>query len=300
MDNCRICNSKEMMPILSGLQTRLGEVYSLMQCNACAFISTHPLPDPNQLKQYYDQDYWQNCSGKTGGLLKAFYKLRMSGIIKTIKKMVPTGSRVLDWGAGDGSLLGLLEAEGFEVAGIDVYSNECLNRKLINTSIKNAPFQNEFFDAITCFHVLEHIDDPISSIEKAMQLLKPGGIMVFEVPNVESIGFKIFNKNWYPLDIPVHLNHFSIAAMKRMFNNIGNNQILKIEYFSHRHSSSSLLLSLIPAISPPRVRARHSGHFPLPIMFLYLLLQLTLYPAATIEALVRRGEIIRLYVRKSS
>ena len=214
--------------------------------------------------------------------------------------MVPAGSRVLDWGAGDGSLLRLLEAEGFEVAGIDIYSNECFNRKLINASIKSAPFQDEFFDAITCFHVLEHIDDPVSSIEKAMQLVKPGGILVFEVPNVESIGFKIFSKNWYPLDIPVHLNHFSTMVMKRMFNNIGNTRILKIEYFSHRHSSSSLLLSLMPAISPPRVRARHSGHFPLSIMFLYLLLQLTVYPLAIMEAFAMRGEIIRMYVRKSA
>ena len=300
MNNCRICNSKEMMPILSGLQTRLGEVYSLVQCKECDFISTHPVPDPNQLKRYYDQDYWQNCRNKTGGLLEAFYKLRMNGTIKTIKKMVPAGSRVLDWGAGDGSLLRLLEAEGFEVAGIDIYSNECFNRKLINASIKSAPFQDEFFDAITCFHVLEHIDDPVSSIEKAMQLVKPGGILVFEVPNVESIGFKIFSKNWYPLDIPVHLNHFSTMVMKRMFNNIGNTRILKIEYFSHRHSSSSLLLSLMPAISPPRVRARHSGHFPLSIMFLYLLLQLTVYPLAIMEAFAMRGEIIRMYVRKSA
>jgi 2-polyprenyl-3-methyl-5-hydroxy-6-metoxy-1,4-benzoquinol methylase len=299
MDNCRICKSTEMTPILSGLQTRLGEVYSLMQCKTCSFISTHPLPGPNVLKQYYDQDYWQNSGGKTGGLLDLFYKLRMHGIIKALKKMVPPGGRVLDWGAGDGSLLRLLNAEGFAGHGIDIYSAESPNRKLINSSIQDAPFQSEFFEAITCFHVLEHIDEPVSSIKKATQLLKPGGILVLEVPNISSGGFKLFKKKWYPLDIPVHINHFSLAVLQRILDNVGGNQILQVDYFSHRHSPSSVLLSVLPAISPPRVRARYSGNFPAALKLLYLILQLISYPFSMIEALIHRGEIIRMYVKKT-
>ena len=299
MDNCRICNNTEIKPILSGLQTRLGEVYSLMQCSACAFISTHPLPDPNSLKKYYDQDYWQNSAGKTGSLLDTFYKLRMHGIIKAIKKMTPPGSRIMDWGAGDGALLRLIEAEGFEGVGIDIYSVESPNRKLINSSIQDAPFQHEFFDAITCFHVLEHVDDPVLSLKKAIRFLKPGGILIFEVPNIESVGFKLLKRNWYPLDIPVHINHFSLSVLQRILDTVGKNQIRHIEYFSHRHSPSSILLSVLPAISPPRVRAKHSGNFPAPLMALYLFLQLISYPFALIEALMHRGEILRMYVQKA-
>ena len=295
VDSCRICNGSELAPILSGLQTRLGEVYSLKQCKECAFISTHPLPGPKVLKQYYDQDYWQN----PGGLLDTFYKLRMRGIIKAIKKRVPRNGRVLDWGAGDGSLIRLLEAEGFEGYGIDRYSTQSTNKKLINASIQDAPFQDEFFDAITCFHVLEHIDEPVLSINRAMQLLKPGGILVLEVPNIESVSFKLFKKKWYPLDIPVHINHFSQTVLQRILNKVGGNQILRVDHFSHRHSPSSVLLSFLPAISPPRVRAKHTGKFPAPLMVLYLFLQLISYPFPLIEALVRRGEILRMYVQKT-
>ena len=289
MDKCRICKNNEMNPILSGLQTRLGEVYSLMQCSNCTFISTHPLPGPKALKS----------DSKIGGFLDTFYKLRMQGIIKTIRKLVTAGGRVLDWGAGDGSLLRLLEGEGIEGVGIDFYSAESSDQKLINSSIQDAPFQDGSFDAITCFHVLEHIDEPVSSIKKAMQLLKPGGILILEVPNIESFGFKLFKRNWYPLDIPVHINHFSLAVLDRIFHTIGNNQILRIDYFSLRHSPSSVLLSVMPAISPPRIRAKHSGNFPVPLMFLYLFLQLISYPFPLIEALMHRGEILRMYVQKA-
>ena len=132
-----------------------------------------------------------------------------------------------------------------------------------------------------------------------MQLLKPGGILIFEVPNIDSFGFKLFKENWYPLDIPVHINHFSRTVLKRILDTVGNCQILRIDHFSHRHSPSSILLSVFPAISPPRVRTKHSGRFPMPLMILYLFLQLIAYPFPLLEALIHRGEILRMYVQKA-
>jgi SAM-dependent methyltransferase len=297
---CRICKSEDLVTVLSDLTTRLGEVYSLRQCRACSFISTSPLPSIEKLSQYYDQDYWLAGSGKTSKLLTCFYAKRMAGIIKTIKQHVLPEARILDWGAGDGSFLRLLDQQGYDSYGIDNFSSPTSHKKLINASIEDAPFANEFFDAITCFHVLEHIGNPVPSVAKVLSLLKPGGIFVVEVPNIASWGFKFFKKNWYPLDIPVHLNHFNPAVLQKLFEQAGRVEIIKTDFFSNRHSASSLLLSLIPAISPPRVRSRYSGYFPLPLMILYLTLQLTIFPFAKIEASMGHGEIIRMYVRKKA
>ena len=299
-DKCRLCNSSVPATILSDFKTRMGEIYSLKQCSACSFVSTDPLPSAEELKRYYDQDYWQPGKGRTDSLLKLLYKFRMSGIISDLKKLVPQKGRILDWGAGDGRLVRHLEEEGFVGFGIDIYSANLNQNNLFSATIEDAPFKNEFFDAITCFHVLEHIDRPIPSIKRAFQLLRPGGILVLEVPNIASTGFQVFKKDWYPLDIPVHLNHFSPRVMQRIFDHIGCSQIIKIDYFSHRHSPSSLVLSLIPALSPPKVRARNAGRFPLSVMILYLLLQLSAYPLSLIEALVHRGEVFRMYVRKKA
>ena len=297
-DKCRICNNSDPVTILSELKTRMGETHRLKQCNVCSFVSTDPLPSAEKLGRYYDLDYWQPGNGRTTSLLNLFYKFRMSGILSDLKKLVPQNGHILDWGAGDGKLVQLLEKEGFVSFGIDIYSRKMNQYSILNTSIEDAPFKNGFFDAITCFHVLEHIDRPIPSLERAFQLLKPGGILVLEVPNIVSIGFQVFKKNWYHLDIPVHLNHFSPTVMKRIFDHIGRLEVVKVDYFSHRHSPSSLVFSTIPALSPQRVRARHGGRFPLSVMILYLLLQLSAYPFALIEALIQRGEIFRMYVRK--
>ena len=299
-DTCRICNSDDLVTLLSDLTTNLGEVYGLSQCRACSFISTSPLPSFDHLAQYYNEDYWLRGNAKSSRLLTRFYAIRMRGIIKTIKQLVKPNARILDWGAGDGSFLGLLDQQGYDTYGIDNFSSPTQHKNLINASIEEAPFAHEFFDAITCFHVLEHIINPVPSILKALSLLKPSGIFVVEVPNIASWGFKLLKKRWYPLDIPIHLNHFNQAVLQKLFENAGMVEVVKTDYFSNRHSPSFLLLSLIPSISPPRVRSRYSGYFPVPLMILYLILQLGVYPFSRIEALMGGGEVIRMYVRKKA
>ena len=297
---CRVCNSNLSTNILTDLKTRLGEVYSLKQCRLCSFVTTSPLPSAETLSQYYDQDYWQRGNSKTAKLLAYFYSLRLSGITSNLKKIVPPKARILDWGAGDGAFQRLLERKGFDSYGIDSYSRESDNKKTVRAAIEEAPFPDAFFDAITCFHVLEHIHQPVTSVKKVLRLLKPGGIFIVEVPNIASLGYKIFKKRWYPLDIPVHLNHFNPAVMQTLFEKVGNLNIIKTAHFSNRHSASSLLLSLIPSFSPPRIRNRYSGRFPFALMILYLLLQIISTPFAIPGAMLRSGEIVRMYVRKTA
>ena len=105
-----------------------------------------------------------------------FYAIRMRGIIKNIKQQVLPKARILDWGAGQRSFLRLLDEQGYDSYGIDNFSSPTHHKKLIKASIEEVPFANEFFDAITCFHVLEHIGNPVQAVIKALSLLKPNGI----------------------------------------------------------------------------------------------------------------------------
>jgi SAM-dependent methyltransferase len=286
MLKCRICHGKAFKTLLPEFASELGEVYALKLCNRCSFISVDPLPTPENLRRYYNRDYWQWKQNQTTDLLNLRYKLQMLGIIRNIKKLVPQKGKILDWGAGDGSLVRLLKEAGFTCWGIDTYSAGPNDTNLINTTIEDIPLPNNFFDAITCFHVLEHINDPFTSLTKAFSLLKAGGILVVEVPNIDSGGFQIFKKKWCHLDLPVHLNHFNPAVMTRLCSMAGKTQKIKIDYFSHRHSPSSIVLSLFPSISPPRVRRKNSGRYPLPRMFIFLILHLAAYRFSLVGSLL--------------
>jgi SAM-dependent methyltransferase len=271
-------------------------MYSLVECPNCSFVSTNPLPSEDELKKCYINSYWQTA----GGLADLLFKFRMRGVLKNIKKMAPKNAVVLDWGAGDGSFLKLLKRSGFECFGIDFYSKTPDNNRIIDSSIEDAGFSEEYFDGIICFHVLEHLYCPSESLKTALKLLKPNGFLLIEVPNISSFGFKVFKEKWQPLEVPVHLNHFSLKSLKKIFENEKNARIIKVNYFSPRVSASALVLSLFPFFSPQKIREKYNGKYPLFLMIIYLFLQILVSPFALLGALFKKGEIIRIVVKKKN
>lgn len=297
-ETCRICGKEGMQVILSNCKTTFDETYSLIQCDSCSFVSIYPIPSVETLKRYYGKNYWHKGDGKVNYLLDKLYKFRMQGIVRDIQKIVPAKCRILDWGAGDGAFIRLLEETGYDCVGIDLYSVPKTEQSLINATIETAPFEKETFDAITCIHVLEHIGNPVESIKKAFSLLKPNGILVIEVPNIDSIGFKLFQKRWQPLEILTHLNHFNLRSLEKLFKIADNSEIIKVDYFSHRVSPSALIVSLMPFFSAKKMRSRYNGKYPLHLMVIYLLLQLAVYPFVFVESLLKKGAVIRITVKK--
>lgn len=296
---CRICGNTKFEILLKDIKTALGEAYSVLQCINCSFAFTHPLPSQETLEKYYNALYWSRAEGSgVGVILSTLFKLRMGNVLREIKQILPSGARILDWGAGNGDMVRLLNQSGFDCVGIDLYSVPKTEQSLINATIETAPFEKESFDAITCIHVLEHIENPVKSIKKAFSLLKPNGILVIEVPNIDSSGFKLFRKRWQPLEIPTHLNHFNLRSLEKLFKIADNSEIIKVDYFSHRVSPSALIVSLMPFFSAKKMRSRYNGKYPLHLMVIYLLLQLAVYPFVFVESLLKKGAVIRITVNK--
>jgi len=296
---CRLCGGKSQQTILHDIVTRYNDRFALNQCDNCALVTTYPMPSDKLLQKYYDQDYWQSGQLKNSTSLDTLYRLRTAPIVSTIRKYATYDSNILDWGCGDGSFIRLLRNFGLHCFGIDAYKTDLNDPQISSTTIEKADFPNGYFDIITCFHVLEHLAVPLTSVKHALMLLKIGGLIIIEVPNLDSIGFRIFKRKWQPLEIPTHLNHFTPATLQKVFESAGKIQIVKKEYFSHRISPSALVLSAFSSLSPRRTRKKYDGRYPLPLLGLYLILQSIAYPFALAGSLIGRGEIVRMTVRKS-
>jgi SAM-dependent methyltransferase len=299
MDRCRLCGQNEMAVILSGIRTDLKDDYSLLECGKCGFVTLSPLPDDQLLGKYYNREYWQEGSNSSSGYMDLLYRLRMSGIVRDIKRVVPSRGRVLDWGAGDGAFVRLLVKNNFSGYGIDSFSPACDGKRIFRSDISDAPFDTESFDCITSFHVLEHLRDPVGAIKSASRLLKPGGVFIAEVPNISSFQYKLFKKDWQPLEIPFHLNHFNPNTLSKLFTCNVNCQVIHVSCFSHRVSPSALLLSVLPSFSPKLVRKRYQGRYPMFLKMAYLFLQAVVYPFVLTEACCKKGAVVRFYVKKT-
>lgn len=297
--SCRLCGAGDMQTILSDIIIRYDERFALKQCSHCALVTTVPTPSDALLQQYYDRDYWQTGASKGSTVFDTLYRLRMTPVVSTIRQHTAFDSKILDWGCGDGSFIRLLRNYGLHCFGIDAYIQDLSDPQISATTIEKADFPAEYFNIITCFHVLEHLSDPLTSLKHALKLVKTGGLIIAEVPNLDSIGFQIFRRRWQPLEIPTHLNHFTPATLRKIFEAAGRMQIVKTEFLSHRVSPSALALSAFPSLSPRRTRKKYAGRYPLGRLGLYLLLQLLAYPFAIAGAGAGRGEIVRMYARKT-
>lgn len=83
----------------------------------------------------------------------------------------------------------------------------CKSKKIniYNKAIELIDFGEKKFDVITLWHVIEHLENPLKTIRKACKILSDNGILVFQVPNNGSLGFKCGKKYWFHLDSPRHL-----------------------------------------------------------------------------------------------
>lgn len=297
--SCRLCGAKDHQLILDNLVTKYHDSFALKKCRNCSYVSTYPVPSDQLLRRYYDQNYWQSSETKTHVPLNTFYKWRMAGIVSDIRQYAKPGSKILDWGCGDGSFVKLLRSHGYDCYGLDAYAAEQDVPYIVNATIDKPGFSENFFDIITCFHVLEHLKSLKESLANAFKLLKANGVMIVEVPNFDSLGSRLFGKRWQPLQIPTHLSHFTPQTLHKLSQSAGQDQTVKTAFFSHRISPSALVLSVFPSLTPKRIRAKYEGRLPLTQGVVYLFLQLLAYPFAIFGSLIHRGEIVRIYVRKS-
>ena len=77
------------------------------------------------------------------------------------------------------------------------------------------------FDIITLWHVLEHLPDLSSKVDKIRTLLKKNSTLYIAVPNYRSFDADQYKENWAGYDVPRHLYHFDQATIKLLFANHG-------------------------------------------------------------------------------
>lgn len=128
---------------------------------------------------------------------------------------------------------------GWHVTGIELHPGAAelarqVTKEIFEGDLMAAPFPDGAFDLVTAFHILEHLPDPQSALRQIVRWLAPGGRAVVEVPNFESLGRRLFEADWYGLDLPFHLSHFTRESLTRFVERAGG-RVVDVRQFSDPH-----------------------------------------------------------------
>ena len=316
--SCPVCLNPATGPALNGtdfLFETTSKTFTLHSCSYCRTLFLDPMPDAKEIAGFYPGEYWWKA-GRAGILkrLESIYRriaLRDHVAFITRAAGNRTNPTILDVGCGSATLLGLLEPLGFRVRGVD-FSSEAANVAKVENgvdvtvgSLEEACFPDESFDIVTLFHVMEHVTNPRQVLGEVARVLKPNGVVVLQVPNIESWQFRIFGARWYGLDIPRHVIDYSRNSIFKLLNDSGFIPT-RIRHFNLRDNAPAFVSSMFPSLDPVSRGVRHRKHNlkeSVPTAWLrhllYLSFVIAAYPIALLESAFGRGATIMIEARKN-
>ena len=183
-------------------------------CAACGAGITHPWPDKDALARAY-AGWYRPAEGRFAGLGDAALRRARGALARRLDRIAPAG-RVLDVGAGDGTLLDALRARGRDALGLELVSSR---PDVLAADI--AEVEEAGWAAVVFWHTLEHLPQPGGALARAAELLRPGGVLVVAVPNSDSLQARVFGDRWFALDLPRHLVHLPAETLLRRLDELG-------------------------------------------------------------------------------
>ncbi len=193
------------------------------KCRVCHLVIRNPFPDPETLADLYaaswaDPDAHQ---AETGNLDLALATQYVRELLKSLDRQDGKGLRLLDFGAGRGSLMSALEQTGAEVWGIEPYGYDHLRAlgKTVCRTLEALP-PGLAFDGIVSFDVIEHLVRPWQTIADLAPRLAPGGWICLSAPNPRGLNARLMGSRWREARKPGHLMFMEERTLEMMLRQV--------------------------------------------------------------------------------
>jgi SAM-dependent methyltransferase len=198
-----------------------GETFGIDACDGCGLRITTPQPDPQAIWRYYESDAYLPTTRAAAGTLATVYRaVRRVTVRLRLGWLGRERGRLLDVGCGTGEFLAHARTIGWDVLGVEPSPRAAAQAEALGVTVRRtddlATVDDGPFDAITMWHVLEHLHDPGAALDAARRLLAPGGRLLVGVPNHDSLDAGAYGDAWYAWDVPRHLWHFTPATLRRL------------------------------------------------------------------------------------
>ena len=222
---CPVCGGQHIHPQLNAVDhTVSNETFAIWHCDDCTLRFTQDVPNQDAIGAYYQSDnYISHSDSKEGLINKLYHKVRVL-TLKSKRNLVlkHTGlqkGKILDIGCGTGAFLNSMQTAGWDITALEPDPTARLKAKELYGIQPDPPgklfeLSENSYNAITMWHVLEHVHELHAYMEKISKLLAPRGKLFIAVPNYTSKDAAAYGANWAAYDVPRHLYHFSPQSME--------------------------------------------------------------------------------------
>ncbi len=219
---CPVCGGMRAVPLFAVDQTP----YRVVVCDGCGLGQLFPMPTPAEIAAFYPADYYGAAGAKFKPLVEAMVRIVGARHVRSLARGLRHGARILDVGCGRGVLLAELADRGFEAHGFEISDTAAAGADpraqiRIADDLALARYPDGFFDEVIVWHVLEHLANPRETLLEIRRILRPGGRLAVSVPNFSSLQARWAGAAWFQLDLPRHLFHFPLPALRQLMDGCG-------------------------------------------------------------------------------
>lgn len=215
---CLLCGStsSHVLYTLPDLLLGFPGSFTLVRCGDCNLVYQNPRPSPSEIGFYYPPEYdpfiappWANPDRVTQ--LVHLYGLKKRW--RLVEKWAPRRSNqrtILDIGCATGVFLAAGSDDWLKI-GVELtaeaaaFARQQFGLTVHQGMLEQAPVEAKSFDVVTMWDVLEHVHDPRRTLSYIHYLLRPDGILIVRVPNLDSWDAALSGRYWAGLDQPRHL-----------------------------------------------------------------------------------------------
>ena len=207
---------------------------NVVRCRNCQMVWTTPRVAVSDLNNLYQPSYYDNVinqleQGPASRFRKLISHKRRRQLLRSfahrfsiLKRAMPKSNvRLLEVGCGNGTFMVYLQDRDWQVTGADIspYAVTLARKRglqVFQGELSESNFALNQFDGIVMHHVLEHVYFPKELLRETYRILKPDGILIIEVPNIDGFSARFFGPHWRRLALPLHVNHFSPTTLSLM------------------------------------------------------------------------------------
>ncbi len=220
---CPLCGSERWSTWLAGPDRAHPSPghFTLVHCAACGLVFQNPRPSAAALSRYYPSDYMPYGADIGRSLAHRLgwrHGLELHRRCRFVARL-KTAGELLDIGCATGTFLAGIEDYGaWRAWGIEPDLGAARRARAQGLDVVVARFEDMelapgALDAVTLWDVLEHLPDPVDALRNVRRALRPDGLVVLNVPMLDSLDARLFGAYWCGLDLPRHLTLFDHATL---------------------------------------------------------------------------------------